>query len=322
MDIKNLVARFKSIRFSKKPAEAADVEKSAVAARVKKPAATADVKKIAVAAGVLAIAATGGAYYFLVYQPQMESEAAAAKAPVAKKPQPAPPPPAAKPVIAQPAAPVPSVPVVVPEKQPSVVAQAPVVPVPVPEMSAKPVKHEPVAKTLKSKKRKAAAKSKQVDKPEQVATSEQKVKLESKLDVQGASQPASLQPQDVLLKPAYPPVEPAPVPVAVETAPVAPVEPAPVPVPSVITPKYNDIMTAVLRGDREAAKELLELGWWADKPSADGITPLMAAVMNRDTQMVQLLLEYRAEPTAQALKLAQKNNDTATATLLEQKGAH
>lgn len=320
MDIKSLVARFKSIRFSKKPAAAADVEKSAVAARVKKPAATADVKKIAAAAGVLAIAAAGGAYYFLVYQPQMESEAAAAKVPVAKKPQPAPPPPVAKPVIAQPAAPVPSVPAVVPEKQQSVVAQAPVVPVPVPEISAKPVKHEPVAKILKPKKRKAAAKSKQV--PEQVATSEQKVKLESKLDVKDASQPASSQPQDMLLKPAYLPVEPAPVPAAVEPVPVAPVEPAPVPVPSVITPKYNDIMTAVLRGDREAAKELLELGWWADKPSADGITPLMAAVMNRDTQMVQLLLEYGAEPTAQALKLAQKNNDTATAMLLEQKGAH
>lgn len=320
MDIKSLVARFKSIRFSKKPVVAADVEKSAVAARVKKPAATADVKKIALAAGVLAIVAAGGAYYFLVYQPQMESEAAAARTPVAKKPQPAPPPPVAKPVIAQPAAPVPSVPAVVPEKQPPVVAQASVVPVPVPEISAKPVKHEPVAKILKSKKGKAAAKSMQVDKPEQVATSEQKVKLESKLDVQDASQQASSQPQDVLLKPAYPPVEPASVPVAVETAPVAPVELAPV--PRVITPKYNDIMTAVLRGDRAAAKELLELGWWVDKPSTDGITPLMAAVMNRDAEMVQLLLEYGAEPTAQALKLAQRNNDTATESLLEQKGAH
>jgi ankyrin repeat protein len=88
-----------------------------------------------------------------------------------------------------------------------------------------------------------------------------------------------------------------------------------------ITPKYNDMMTAVLRGDREAAKQLLDLGWWVDKPSANGITPLMAAVMNRDTQMVQLLLEHGAEPSAQALKLARKNKDAATASLLEQKGA-
>lgn len=88
-----------------------------------------------------------------------------------------------------------------------------------------------------------------------------------------------------------------------------------------ITPKYNDVMTAVLRSDLQAAKELLDLGWWVDKPSASGITPLMAAVMNRDLPMVQLLLDYGAEPTAKALELARKNKDTATATLLENKGA-
>lgn len=320
MDIKSLVARIKSIRFSKKPAVAAAVEKPAIAARVKKPlVAAGSVKKIAVAAGVLAIAAGGGAYYFLVYQPQMEAEAAAARTPVAKKPQPAPPPPVAKPVIAQPAAPVSGVPAVNPEKQPPVVAQAPSAPAPAPEIIVKPEKAAPVVRKSVPKKRKPVAKPKQMAKPVQAAMPEQTVKLESKLDAQGTSQQASPQPQDVLLKPAYPPVESAPIPAETGNAPVAPVEL--VPVPRVITPKYNDIMTAVLRGDMDAVKELLELGWWVDKPSEDGITPLMAAVMNRDTQMVQLLLDHGAAPSVQALRLAQKNKDAATESLLEQKGA-
>jgi ankyrin repeat protein len=97
------------------------------------------------------------------------------------------------------------------------------------------------------------------------------------------------------------------------------VEPAPR--PNAITPKYNDVMTAVLRGDKEAVRELLDLGWWVDKPSANGITPLMAAVMNQDAPMVQLLLDHGAEPSVQALNLARKNKDAASASLLEQKGA-
>ena len=88
----------------------------------------------------------------------------------------------------------------------------------------------------------------------------------------------------------------------------------------VIKPKYNDVMTAVLRSDDEAVKQLLDLGWWVDKPGADGYTPLTAAVMNRDTQMVQLLLDHGAIPSPQLLKLAQERKDTATLSLLEQRG--
>ncbi len=86
---------------------------------------------------------------------------------------------------------------------------------------------------------------------------------------------------------------------------------------TIINPKYNDILTPALRGDREGVKQLLELGRWVDKPGSSGLTPLMAAIMNRDAQMVQLLIEHGAEPTVQTLDLAKKNKDSAILSLLE-----
>lgn len=88
--------------------------------------------------------------------------------------------------------------------------------------------------------------------------------------------------------------------------------------PTIITPKYNDMLTAALRGDKDAVRQLLDLGRWVDKPGSSGLTPLMAGVMNRDAQMVQLLLEHGAEPSAQALDRARKNKDAAMVLLLEQ----
>jgi ankyrin repeat protein len=87
------------------------------------------------------------------------------------------------------------------------------------------------------------------------------------------------------------------------------------------TPKYNDLLTAVLRSDKDAVRQLLDMGRWVDKPGSSGLTPLLAAVMNEDAQMVKLLLDHGAEPNAQALKLARKNKDAATVLLLEQRGA-
>jgi len=89
-------------------------------------------------------------------------------------------------------------------------------------------------------------------------------------------------------------------------------------VPTINVPKYNDMLTAALRGDKDAVQQLLDLGRWVDKPGASGLTPLMGAVMNRDIQMAQLLLEHGADPTAQTLKLAQKNKDAAMVSLLQQ----
>ncbi|MDO8264048.1 MAG: ankyrin repeat domain-containing protein [Gallionella sp.] len=301
--------------------------------------------RLAIAAGVLAIVAGGGAYFYFVYQPETQNVTVAAKPPVVGKPQHAPAKPAVKPVSVRPTVSAPALPAAVsPGVSPNVSpAQQPVInPVasagaPVPETAAEPAKPEPVVQRDLPKKRKAVTKPKQANKPEQVAT------VDTKPDTPDMSQQVAPQAQDVLLTPTPSPVEPvsapaehspvepapvpAPIPAPVESVPVAAVEAAHIAAGEQasqrrgITPKYNDVMTAVLRGDREAAKELLDLGWWVDKPSANGVTPLMAAVMNKDTQMVQLLLEYGAAPSARALRLARKNKDAATATLLEQKGA-
>lgn len=91
--------------------------------------------------------------------------------------------------------------------------------------------------------------------------------------------------------------------------------------PSVATPRYNDILTAVLRSDEAGVLQLLNLGRWIDKPGASGMTPLMGAVMNRDAKMVKLLLEHGADPGAYALHQARKNKDAETVMLLEQHGA-
>ena len=108
--------------------------------------------------------------------------------------------------------------------------------------------------------------------------------------------------------------------------------PAPAPAvaavePGVISPKFNDVMTAVMYDDEAAVKQLLDLGRWVDKPSSVGYTPLMAAAMRRNAGMVQLLLSRGADPNASgpdgvtALALARERKDSAAASLLEQYGA-
>jgi Ankyrin repeats (3 copies) len=97
--------------------------------------------------------------------------------------------------------------------------------------------------------------------------------------------------------------------------------------PAPVTLKYNDVMTAVLYGDREAVTQLLDLGRWVDKPDGNGLTPLMAAVLARNEDMVKLLLDHSADPNAQApggevpLEMAQKNGDGEIESLLRQAGA-
>ncbi len=97
--------------------------------------------------------------------------------------------------------------------------------------------------------------------------------------------------------------------------------------PKVHTPKYNDLMTAVLKPDREGVSHLLELGRWVDKPDANGVTPLMAAVRNRDTAMAELLLSRGANANVSAsngfsaLGISRVNGDSAMTTLLQRAGA-
>jgi ankyrin repeat protein len=86
-------------------------------------------------------------------------------------------------------------------------------------------------------------------------------------------------------------------------------------------------MTAVLYGDRAAVAQLLDLGRWVDKPDSNGLTPLMAAVLSRDADMVELLLRRGADPNLQApggdvaLQLSRANGDGASESLLLKSGA-
>ncbi|MFZ5523859.1 MAG: ankyrin repeat domain-containing protein [Pseudomonadota bacterium] len=232
----------------------------------------------------LAIAAGAGAYYFYVYLPETESKPAKvvqapAKPPViANKPR----------NIAKP----------LPEQSPpiaSAVAAAPVQLVSAPpQMPVQEQQPESAKPEIVLQKQAPAVKKSAPKKPRHKS---RPVKLVNtgKPDVpeflQQVTPPASV-------------ILPEPVAAAAE--------------PTINTPKYNDMLTAALRGDQEGVRQLLELGRWVDKPGSSGLTPLMAGIMNGDIQMVQLLLEHGAEPTVQALDLARKKKDAAMVKLLEQ----
>ncbi|OGT03329.1 MAG: hypothetical protein A2143_08160 [Gallionellales bacterium RBG_16_57_15] len=240
-----------------------------------------------IAAGGLAILAGGGAYYYYVYLPQMEQESAVALQQAVKvgaKPKVAPRPKAASavPAVSELPAPVSGAPATAPE-QPAITTPGNVA-IATPVQLLKPVL-EPASEPVKPKPavRKSAPKKPRIKTP--------------------PTRPARSQQTT------------PPLPAVLPESGVAAAE------PRIITPKYNDILTAVLRSDRDAVKQLLDFGRWVDKPGSSGLTPLMAAVMNRDTQMVQLLLDRGAVPSSQALKLARKNKDDATVLQLERHGA-
>lgn len=92
-------------------------------------------------------------------------------------------------------------------------------------------------------------------------------------------------------------------------------------------PKFNDVMTAVVYEDEAAVEQLLDLGWWVDKPGSNGYTPLMAAVMRRNARIAQMLLAHGADPNARGpagvtpLALAQERNDSGMSALLQKQGA-
>ncbi len=110
--------------------------------------------------------------------------------------------------------------------------------------------------------------------------------------------------------------------------PLAAPSPEPVhPEPKVYTPRYNDLMTAVLRPDTQGVVELLDLGRWVDKPDSNGTTPLQAAVRSRNPAMVELLVSRGANVSTSgpngvtALDIARANNDAAMVSLLQRHGA-
>jgi hypothetical protein len=238
----------------------------------------------------LVIVLGAGAYYYFVYLPESEVKPAkAAQTPVKPPINVNNPPNVAKPQVVQspPAAssvaalPVASTPVAAPVQVASADTQ-----MPVSEQKPEVVKPQAVAKKPAPKKRKVKSSPVRPAKP---------------------SKPPGV---PVKLQEIAPPV-----PVVIHDPVMAATEPI------IITPKYNDMLTAALHGDRDAVRQLLELGRWVDKPGESGLTPLIAAIMNRDTQMVQLLLDNGAVPTVKALELAQKNKDAAIVSLLQQHNA-
>jgi uncharacterized RDD family membrane protein YckC len=91
-------------------------------------------------------------------------------------------------------------------------------------------------------------------------------------------------------------------------------------------PKYNDVMSAVMLRDGAGAAEVLELGFWADRPDPNGVTPLMAAAMNGDAAIAQLLLKHGADPNrhgpaGSVLDYAMRGRDSKLIALLKQAGA-
>jgi len=147
--------------------------------------------------------------------------------------------------------------------------------------------------------------------------------------------------------PAKPKPVPAPEPAALVSEPPAPpparaaetrAPPAPTVAPVAVTaaaapssrparsPKFNDVMTAVMFRDPAAVTELLELGWWVDRPDSNGLTPLMAAAWNGDAAMTQLLLKAGADPNRHArggsvLDYAGRGEDAMVIDVLRRSGA-
>ena len=289
---------------------------------------------LAAVAGLVIAVGASGAYLYLNYLPQMEKEFGGAVQEILKSQPGFQPdtPTVVRPAVRRPpvASAVPAVSAVAAASAvaataastvvavPKVVASMPVSPVVPPQpISTAPVKVA-VADTEPPRKQYVEAAPKPVKpkspkpkyvpkKPKYKPAAAQPIKMDSEPDVPGSAQQSA---------PLLPAILPDPgVVVAPISGPSPPVE------PTIVIPKYNDMLTAVLRGDRDAVKQLLDMGRWVDKPGSSGLTPLMGAVMNRDAEMVKLLLEHGAEPSGHALKQARRNKDAASVLLLERHGA-
>lgn len=191
---------------------------------------------------------------------------------------------------------------------------APAAPPP-PKVAAAQVQ-PPAAKTPQ------AAKGKEMEKAMEAMGKEMEKALKEAMQAAGKPAPAKPGPA---AKPSKPAAVAAVKPAAEKPAVPKPVGPPDVAIPPspsgpVITPKFNDLMTAVLYRDAAGVDELLKLGKWPDRPDSNGMTPLMAAVMLGDAVIAEALLKAGANPNL-ALSVARERRDGAMTGLLERHGA-
>ncbi len=109
----------------------------------------------------------------------------------------------------------------------------------------------------------------------------------------------SAAPRPVAQQEQAPAEKPAAAPVAVAAAVEAPGYQRPANIREVYV-RYNDVITATVMRDRAAVKELLDDGKNPNARQKDGITPLMVAASNGDTEIVSMLLAKGADPNLRA----------------------
>lgn len=300
-------------------------------------------KAVAATVGALVISIAGGYYYFSeVYLPQMAQDMAREMEKAqreARKGAPAAQPATAQPQVAQAPTPAPA-----PAAQPSPEKAAPGAPEPKPEQKpAALAPAQPAAAEVKPVPAKPAATAETKPAPAKPASAPV-VKEAAPKPAAAPAEKAKPEPKPAAAPAAKP--KPAPAPVAEVSAALISEPPAPPPAPRaaqprpevpaavvaappsrpVRSPRFNDVMTAVMYRDGAAAAELLELGWWADRPDSNGVTPLMAAAWNGDAAMTQLLLKGGADPNRRGpggsvLDYAGRGGDIEVVELLKRSGA-
>lgn len=91
--------------------------------------------------------------------------------------------------------------------------------------------------------------------------------------------------------------------------------------------RYNDLITATVMRDGAAVKELLEDGKYPNVRQRDGMTPLMIAAANGDSEVANMLLAKGADPNLRAtgattaLSLARERGKADMVRLLQSRGA-
>jgi hypothetical protein len=291
----------------------------------------------------------GGYYYFTeVYMPQLAEDMGqqmgkgmkqVQKGAPAAKPAPVPPPvakapPAPQPAPAAPDAPKPMTPQEIAEfekkmgeakREPEKVAAA--------KPPASPETTKPSAAEVKPAPAKPVpAPAAQETAPKPATVPVEKAKPEPKPAAVAAAPAAKPKPVPAEEAPAAS----VPEPLAPGAAPERPAAPRPPAEPSVLaiapltgrvrSPRFNDVMTAVMYRDTAAAAELIELGFWVDRRDSNRVTPLMAAAWLGDHAMTQLLLKGGADPTQRSpagsvLDYADRGGDPQVIALLKSSGA-